>query len=333
MYLGCSQGSRSVIDYTTEFLRLTNRNEIGESEGQKVARYISGLKTSIKDKIRLQNVWTVTEASCLALKAELMEKSARTSNPYRRFQGSNENSSTAVDKGKSPTQDNNLPHKVNTGNPRGGPQRKPTPSKTPNLYAKPMSLKCYRCGQPGHRFNECTNRRTTTLVDGEESGEDDTCEGFSFAEEESEEKVNIVLQRVLFSSKEEGQRKNLFRSHCSINKKVCNLIIDNGSCENLVSRKLVDRLNLPTQPQEAPYSLGWIKKGPQVRVTQTFRVPISIVKYYQEDVTCDVLDMDPCHILLGRPWQFHNDVTYKGRDNVMLFRWGDQKIAMAPVSS
>ena len=91
-------------------------------------------------------------------------------------------------------------------------------------------------------------------------------------------------------------------------------------------------MGLPTQPHESPYSLGWVKKGLQVRVTQVCKVPLSIGKYYKEDVLCDVLDMDACHILLRRPWQYDNNVTHKGRDNVMIFQWGDRKIAMAPVS-
>ncbi|CAL9020785.1 unnamed protein product [Prunus brigantina] len=43
----------------------------------------------------------------------------------------------------------------------------------------------------------------------------------------------------------------------------------------------------------------------------------------------DVIDMDACHILLGRPWQFDVDATFKGRDNVILFSWNNRKIAMA----
>lgn len=31
------------------------------------------------------------------------------------------------------------------------------------------------------------------------------------------------------------------------------------------------------------------------------------------------------------PWQFDNDVTYRGQDNVMMFTWGAYKIAMAHV--
>ncbi|KAJ9557195.1 hypothetical protein OSB04_011809 [Centaurea solstitialis] len=151
--------------------------------------------------------------------------------------------------------------------------------------------------------------------------------------EELEERIDVVLQRILLSSKEESQQHSLFRSHCSVHKKVGNLVIDSRSCENLVSRKLVDYFNLPLEPHEAPYSLGWVENGSHVRVTQTCRVPIWIGKHYQEEVLCDVLDMDACHILLGRSWQGDKGVTYKSRDNVVLFHWGDRKIAMRGINS
>ena len=73
MHLECNQGMMSITDYTTEFLRLFEWKRIGESDGQKAACYICGLKPRIQDKIELQTVWTVTEASSLALKAELLE--------------------------------------------------------------------------------------------------------------------------------------------------------------------------------------------------------------------------------------------------------------------
>ncbi|CAM8983189.1 unnamed protein product [Rhodiola kirilowii] len=109
--------------------------------------------------------------------------------------------------------------------------------------------------------------------------------------------------------------------------------MDNESSENLVSQKLVDHLKLPTESHEWPYALGWVSKGSQIRVTRTCKVPISIGKYYREEVPCDVLDMDVCHVLLGRPWQYDNGVTYRGRDNVVLFAWEKHKIAIAPISS
>ena len=157
----------------------------------------------------------------------------------------------------------------------------------------------------------------------EEEEEDDEFDGADFAEEETEERLNFVVQKVLLSSKEEeGQRRNLFRTHCSIQNKLCNLIVDNGSTENLVSHKLVEYLKLPTEPHVKPYSLGWVSKGPEAKVSRTCRVPISIGRYYREDVLCDVLTMDVCHVLLGRPWQYNRDVTYRSKANVMMFLWG-----------
>ena len=47
MYLGCTQGNQLVSDYTHEFMKLAERNNLTESENQKVARYINGLKVAL----------------------------------------------------------------------------------------------------------------------------------------------------------------------------------------------------------------------------------------------------------------------------------------------
>ncbi|XP_040369473.1 uncharacterized protein LOC121051317 [Rosa chinensis] len=311
LYIECVQGTRTVADYTAEFLRYSERNELGETEGQKVARYVSGLKPSIQEKIWLQTVHTMAEASNLALKAKLLEKPSRASSFQRyNYQRSTDLVNAATDKGKPTLQKTELqktegafrasnPPFKGAGSSSGAQNRAPN-QRFNNPYARPTIEVCYRCNKPGHRSNVCPERRTALIDDydeeEEEVGRDSDYDGAEFAEEESPEKVNIVLQRVLLCPKEEGQRRNIFRSLCSINNKVCNLIVDNGSCENFVAKKLVEYLQLPTQPHETPYSLGWVKKGPQVRVVESCKVPVSI-----------------------------------GRDNVMLFMWNNHKIAMAPV--
>nr|GMD82050.1 Asp_protease_2 domain-containing protein [Ipomoea batatas] len=152
--------------------------------------------------------------------------------------------------------------------------------------------------------------------------------------EEDEEHVSCVVQRLLYTTEDKSpnQRNNIFRAYCSVVGKVCKLIIDNGSCDNIVSKTLVQHLNLPTQPHPRPYKMGWIKEGPSVSVTEICHVPISIGKSYEDTVRCEVIDMDACHILLGRPWQFDVDATHHGRQNNYSFVWGEKKIVIPPTS-
>lgn len=62
--------------------------------------------------------------------------------------------------------------------------------------------------------------------------------------------------------------------------------MDNESYENFFAKKLVEYLQLSTHPHEMSYySLGWVKRGPQVQVSQIAKcmfLLVSIIKmiYY-----------------------------------------------------
>lgn len=43
---------------------------------------------------------------------------------------------------------------------------------------------------------------------------------------------------------------------------------------------------------------------------------------YKDKLLCDVLHMDSCHLLLGRPWKFDREVVYDGRANSITFKKG-----------
>jgi hypothetical protein len=116
-----------------------------------------------------------------------------------------------------------------------------------------------------------------------------------------------------------------------MSKKVCDVIIDSGSSENIISRTMVTKLGLKTEKHPSPYKIGWIKLGAETKVTETCLIQFSIGRNYMDEITCDVVKMDACHMILGRPWQYDVDVTYKGRDNVYVFMRGGQKVVLGPL--
>lgn len=156
-----------------------------------------------------------------------------------------------------------------------------------------------------------------------------------FLEPDEGDQLSCIVERLLLTPKTDSfpQRHSLFKTPCTINGKICTIIIDSGSTENIVSQKLVTALNLPVSPHPTPYEVTWIKKGGEVQVNNICSVPPSIGNNYKDQIVCDVLDMDVCHILLGRPWQYDTQSVHKGRDNTYEFLWMGKKIVLLPLGT
>ncbi|KAI0530751.1 hypothetical protein KFK09_000299 [Dendrobium nobile] len=67
-----------------------------------------------------------------------------------------------------------------------------------------------------------------------------------------------------------------------------------------------------------------------ILVSDMCRVTFSIGKQYICEVLCDVLDMDVCHIILGRPWQYDVGAMYDGRSNSYSFEWKGRRLKLLP---
>ena len=69
--------------------------------------------------------------------------------------------------------------------------------------------------------------------------------------------LSIAVQRNLKVScvvdEENWVRKNVFHTNCTSHGRVCMVIIDNGSFENVVSLEMVQKLKLGTVPHPNPY--------------------------------------------------------------------------------
>jgi hypothetical protein len=117
---------------------------------------------------------------------------------------------------------------------------------------------------------------------------------------------------------EKNQRHTFFQTKCVIKERSCCVILDGGSCNNLASAEMVDKLALCTKPHPQPYFIQWLNNSGKVKVTQMVRVNFLIGSYHNS-IDCDDVPMQACSMLLGRPWQYDIDSLHHGRTNQYSF--------------
>ncbi|CAL1407176.1 unnamed protein product [Linum trigynum] len=127
------------------------------------------------------------------------------------------------------------------------------------------------------------------------------------------------------------QRDNLFHSRCFVDEKLVSLVIDGGSCANLVIFDAVKKLGLTTQKHPQPYSLSWINEHGTLNVTKRALVRFKLGSY-EDEVVCDVVPKHKAHVLLGRPWKFDRRVIHDGWENSYTFKHEGKKIKLKPMS-
>ena len=64
------QNTKNVFDYTEEFYKLLARNDTQEMVEKLLARYVGGLKFSIRDEVEMHRLWRMHGAYQLSLKVE-----------------------------------------------------------------------------------------------------------------------------------------------------------------------------------------------------------------------------------------------------------------------
>ena len=180
--------------------------------------------------------------------------------------------------------------------------------KSEHLPKRTREVKYFKCLSMGHYAYECPTKKTVLLKDNREytidSDDNDGKEEESDGELKANEGKLYMIRRMLGSqvkAEDASQRENIFHTRCSVNGNVCLIIIDGGSCTNVVSSRLVSKMNMDTKPHPRPYKLQWLSEGEEVQVKQQAEVSFTIGKY-EDKILCDVVPMEASHILLGRSW-------------------------------
>jgi hypothetical protein len=83
--------------------------------------------------------------------------------------------------------------------------------------------------------------------------------------------------------------------------KACKFMIDNASYCNGISKTVVEALVLSTWRIPEPRHVEWVNSCGMMKITHKVRVPFTVGDYVDE-VECDVLPLEVCGLLLGRPW-------------------------------
>jgi hypothetical protein len=173
-------------------------------------------------------------------------------------------------------------------------------------------VKCYACGKIGHMSWDFLERKKK-----EGGGETHISKSQrkNVEAEAIEDGESLMMRKVLLNPEKEVekivQRNSLFMTACKTKDMVCKVIINSGSTDNLVSTEMVEKLELETTAHPNPYKVSWLQKGHQVMVSRQCNVEFNIGGYKGE-ILCDVIPMDICHVLFGRPWQFDRNVIHDG---------------------
>jgi hypothetical protein len=172
----------------------------------------------------------------------------------------------------------------------------------------------------------------------EEEGGTEACmnESIEEVEEGPDDGELLVIRRALSglaSQDDFEQRETIFHTRCTVGGKVCSLIIDGGSCANVASQSMVDKLKLMVTPHPKPYTIQWLNQSKGLQISQRCLLSLSIGKNYKDEIWCDIVPMDACHALLGRPWLFDRRVTHDGRMNTYTFTKDHKKITLTPLKT
>jgi len=143
---------------------------------------------------------------------------------------------------------------------------RPQPIEPPKLIGP-----CYKCGLYGHLSAVCrkNNPPRTNYIENDEELEEEEAENETEPKNEIKlEMVDVkgdlgdqflVIPQVLTAKMENSDKwlgRNIFRTTCTVEGKLCTLMIDSGSSGNFVSQMIVDKLKLKSKPLVKPYKIS-----------------------------------------------------------------------------
>nr|GEY11136.1 hypothetical protein [Tanacetum cinerariifolium] len=195
-----------------------------------------------------------------------------------------------------------------TGPVRVGPIKAYPPALT-DISPTPTtsSLYCFKCQEIGHLKRDSPNKQVLTLID----------EADPLYDAEDEVETAVVYP----------DRGELLVTH-----RLLNTIVLDQDDDTTWLRTNIFVLSAQLRNHPDPYQLTWLKKGNLIKVTHRCPVHFSIGNKYKDELWCEVIPMDACHILLGRPWLYDRRVKHYGYRNTYTFKKDSVSITLAALN-
>ncbi|XP_057485167.1 uncharacterized protein LOC130771560, partial [Actinidia eriantha] len=310
---GLYQGNRSVDEYYKEMEMAMIRANVEEDREATMARFLNGLNREIANTIELHHYVELEDLVHMAIKVERQLKKSGT-----RLKPVTQTFNPAPWKSSYPKKEESSSNSKAKFEPKNATTNTASQGKPTSNSTHSSEIKCFKCQGRGHIASQCPNKRVMVIREnGEIESEDepdcdemppleDTSRGDEEFGADHGEILGLVARRALslqVKEEEEVQRESIFHTRCHVKDRVCSVIVDGGSCTNVSSTSMVEKLGLTTLKHPRPYKLQWLNDSGEVRVTKQVIVPFRIGKY-EDEVLCDVVPMQAGYLLLGRPWQF-----------------------------
>ncbi|XP_068639431.1 uncharacterized protein [Aristolochia californica] len=336
------EGNRSVDEYYKEMEMAMIRANVEEDREATMARFLNGLNWDIANTIEIHHYVELEDLVQMAIKVERkLQRGGTRPRPVPQ--------SSSITSWRS-----NYPKKEETSStfkakpePKTATTTRTSQGKSVPPSTRSSDIKCFKCQGRGHIASQCPNKKIMVIRDNgeiESENEDDLVdmpplEDVPIRDEEVGADHGEMLALVALldlnlqaqEEKEEVQRENIFHTRCHMKDKVCSVIIDGGSCTNIASTSMVEKLGLTTLNHPHPYKLQWLNDSGEIKVIKQVVVPFQI-DTYEDEVLCDVVPMQAGHLLLGRSWQFDQRVQHDGFTNKYTFLHNQRTITLVPLT-
>jgi hypothetical protein len=357
------QGDLSIQEYYQELQKSMLRCGVVEDQEDQIVRFYGGLRREIQDIVDYKEYHSIQRLFQLAMLAEKelqgrqQQRRTNTFTPRQTPASAKAAPSSSIRAATPPSTGavrSTAPSASQGGQDSSKSQTPPGVAAKARMANTPtgrtFDIKCHRCQGFGHMQRDCPSKRTIIVTaDGgyvsasDIEDEDITAANLSGSDDGAEEVLgtsatnnyrSLIVHRVLSATVGEDdnrQRHNLFNMFLIVKDCRVHTIIDRGSCNNLVNVEMVKKLGLATREHPHPYHIQWFNNNGKVKVTKTARIYFSIGSYH-DFADFDVVPMDACSLLLGRPWEFDTDTIHHGRSNKYTLMHKGKKIVLLPMT-